>query len=58
VRTLVDENFQGYKISYVTEIRATDHDPSYVINIENENHIKVIQLRGDNFEIRQDLNKQ
>jgi hypothetical protein len=58
VKTLVEENFQGYKISYVTEIRSADQDPSYVVNIENENHIKVIQVRDDDFKIRQDLNKQ
>jgi hypothetical protein len=58
VKDLISDNFHGYKISYVSEIRTNDQDPAYVVNIEDENHIKVIQVNGDNFEIRQDLNKQ
>lgn len=57
VKELISENFHGYQISFVNEIRADNQDPTYVINVENEDHIKVVYVSGDNFEIRQSFNK-
>ena len=57
VKALISENFHGYQISFVNEIRTGDHDTTYVISIENEDHIKVVHVSGDNFEVRQAFNK-
>lgn len=57
VTDLISENFHGYRISFVNEIRTDDQEPTYVINLENEDHIKVVYVSGDNFEIRQAFNK-
>jgi len=57
VKELILENFPGYQISFATEIRTSDQEPAYVINIENEDHIKVVHVSGDNFEVRQAFNK-
>ena len=57
VKELILENFPGYQISFATEIRTGDQEPAYVINIENEDHIKVVHVSGDNFEVRQAFNK-
>lgn len=57
VKDLVAENFFGYHISYVNEIISDKDEPVYIINIENSDRIKVIRVKGDEFEIRQDLEK-
>lgn len=57
VKELILENFRGYQISFVNEVRTSGREPSYVINIENEDHIKVIYVNNDNFEVRQAFNK-
>lgn len=57
VKDLISENFQRYHISYVNEIHTGDQEPTFVINLENEDHIKVVHVSGDNFEVRQTFNK-
>jgi hypothetical protein len=50
-------NFKGYHISFVNEIRSDGQDPVYMINIENEDSIKVIAVNGEQIEVKQDLLK-
>ena len=57
VKDLVSYHFGNYEISYVNEIMSDGNDSVYVINLENSNSIKVIQVTGDNILVRQALNK-
>ena len=57
VTELVSENFHGYKITYVNEIRSDSEVPVYMINIEDGNNIKVIRVFGEDIEISQDIVK-
>jgi hypothetical protein len=57
VEKLIHGSFGGYRISFANEIRRPGQDPYYVVNIENANHIKVIQVEGDQIDIRQSLIK-
>ncbi len=57
VKQNVLNNFGGYHISYVNEIRSNDREPIYMINIENENNIKVIEVIGEQMEVTKDLVK-
>jgi hypothetical protein len=58
VKDQVNYAFDGYRITWVNEIRSTQDKPVYVINIENENHIKVIRIAGDDIEERESYNKE
>jgi hypothetical protein len=58
VKDLVTDYFDGYRITYVNEIRSDKDEPVYVINIENEDHIKVIKVTGDEIEQQQALKKE
>ena len=58
IKDLVDRHFEGYHISYVNEIQSAYDEPIYMINIENAGNIKVIQVSGDNFEVKQSLIKE
>jgi hypothetical protein len=57
VKELVLDNFRGYKITYVNEIRSDSEVPVYMINIEDGNNIKVIRVVGDDIEVTQDIIK-
>ncbi len=57
VKELVSDNFHGYKITYVNEIRSDSELPVYMINIEDGNNIKVIKVAGDDIEVTQDIIK-
>jgi hypothetical protein len=57
VKERVQNNFPGYQISYVNEIRSDNFDPVYMISIEDENNIKVVRVSGDEFEVKQVLQK-
>ena len=57
MKDLVLGNFRGYQISYVNEIRSDGLEPVYMINIENEGNIKVIEVVSNQFEVRQTLLK-
>jgi hypothetical protein len=57
VEKMIHGSFGGYRISFANEIRRPGQDPYYVVNIENANHIKVIQVEGDQIDIRQSLIK-
>jgi hypothetical protein len=57
VKELVLDNFHGYKITYVNEIRSDSEVPVYMINIEDGNNIKVIRVIGDDIEVTQDIIK-
>jgi hypothetical protein len=51
------DNFKCYQISSVNEVRSNNYDPVYVVNIENDDNIKVVKVVGDEFEVQQDLKK-
>jgi hypothetical protein len=57
VKDQVLDNFHGYKITYVNEIRSNSDVPVYMINIEDGNNIKVIRVVGDEIEVTQDIIK-
>jgi len=57
VKELVSDYFKCYQISYVNEVRSSYNQPVYVINIENDDNIKVIKVAGDEIEVQQDLAK-
>ena len=57
VTDLISENFHGYRLSFVNEIHTGDQEPTYVINLENNDYIKVVHVTGDNFEIRRAFDK-
>jgi hypothetical protein len=57
IKDLVMDNFAGYTISYVNEIRLPGEAPAYVINIEDANHIKVVQVVNGEIDITEDLIK-
>ena len=57
VKELVSNNFAGYQISYVNEVRSEYSEPVYMINIENAENIKVIKVTGDEIEVEQALQK-
>jgi hypothetical protein len=58
VKHRVLDYFDNYRISYVNEILSEKADPVYVINLENEGHIKVVKLTGDDIEVQQELYKE
>src|SRR5450432_1052748 len=58
VKDLIKENFKGYHISYINEVRSDSDEPVYIINIENGDFIKVIREKGENIEIQDSLEKQ
>jgi hypothetical protein len=57
VKEQVMDNFKCYQIPSVTEIRSNNIEPVFMINIENEDRIKVIKVIGDEFEVQQELEK-
>jgi hypothetical protein len=48
---------KGYHISYVYEIRSDRSEPVYMINMEDEDNIKIIQVTGDEIVVKQALKK-
>lgn len=58
VKDQVNYNFDGYHITWVSEVRSNQDKPVYIINIENENHIRVIRVAGDDIEEQMELNKE
>lgn len=54
----VQDFFDNYHISYVNEIRSEKADPVFVINLENDDHIKIVKFAGDDIEVQQDLYKE
>lgn len=58
IKDQVNYAFDGYRISWINEIQSNQDKPVYVINIENENHIKVIRLAGDDIEEQQAFDKE
>ena len=57
VKDQVAYDFDGYHIVWVNEIQSSQNKPVYVINIENENHVKVIRVAGDIIEEQQAFTK-
>jgi len=57
VKKEVTDNFACYQITSVNEIRSSMSSPVYMINIENEDYIKVIKVIGDEVEVQQELEK-
>jgi hypothetical protein len=57
VKEFVSDYYKCYQISYVNEIRSSYNEPVYVINIENDDNIKVIKVAGDEIEVQQVLEK-
>jgi hypothetical protein len=58
VKDQVNYSFDGYRITWVNEIRSNQNKPVYIINIENENHIRVIRIAGDDVEEQMAFNKE
>jgi hypothetical protein len=58
VKDLVTDYYDGYRITWINEIQSTQDEPVYVINIENEDHIKVIKVVGDEIQQQQALKKE
>lgn len=57
VKATVTDYFKCYQVTSVTEVRARDIEPVYVLNIENDDNIKVIRVFGDDIDVQQDLEK-
>ncbi len=57
VKDQVNYDYDGYRVLWVNEIRSSQNSSVYVINIENENHIKVIRIAGDVIEEQQAFDK-
>lgn len=57
VKYRVLDDFDSYTIKYVNEIRSAENSPVYMINIENEENIKVIRVSDDDIEVKQDLKR-
>jgi hypothetical protein len=57
VKEQVTGYFKCYQVTSVTEVRARNIEPVYVVNIENDDNIKVIRVYGDEIEVQQDLEK-
>ncbi len=57
VRERVLNSFEGYKVFYVNEVRSDGQEPVYMVNIENEDNIKVIEVKGDEISVSQSLIK-
>jgi hypothetical protein len=58
VKERVLNEYDGYAISYVNEIRTQADEPIYIINIESAKSIKVIKVVGDDIVVQQSLLKQ
>jgi hypothetical protein len=57
IRETVLDNFAGYRITYVNEVRTDGQETVYMINLEDENSIKVVQVTGDDILVKQALTK-
>jgi hypothetical protein len=57
IKEKILNNFGGYKITYVNEIRSENYEPVYMISMENEDNIKIIRISGDDMQVKQDLKK-
>ena len=57
IRDKVLDNFAGYRITYVNEVRLDGQEPVYIINLEDEANIKVVQVTGDDIFVKQELIK-
>ena len=58
LKEMIRNQFEGYHISYVNEVRSEYEEPVYMINIENAGRIKVIKIVNDEIEVNQDLIKE
>ena len=58
IKEQVGNEYDGYRITWVNEIRSNQGKPVYIINIENENHIRVIRLTDEETEEQQVFNKE
>ena len=47
----------GFRISYVNEVRSDGQETVYMINLEDNSHIKVVQVTGDDILVKQALTK-
>ena len=57
VKELVTDYFKCYRVTSVTEVHANNIEPVYVVNIENDDNIKVIRVIGDDIDVQQDMEK-
>ncbi len=58
VKHRIQDYFDTYHIDYVNEIRSENADPVYVMDLENEGHIKVIRVDDNNIDVQQELYKE
>ena len=57
IQDKVLDNFAGFRISYVNEVRSDGQETVYMINLEDNSHIKVVQVTGDDILVKQALTK-
>jgi hypothetical protein len=57
VKATVTDYFKCYQVSSVTEVQSNETAPVYVVNIENDDNIKVIRVFGDEIQVQQELDK-
>jgi hypothetical protein len=57
IRDKVLDNFAGFRISYVNEVRSDGQETVYMINLEDDSNIKVVQVTGDDVLVKQALTK-
>lgn len=58
IRYRVLENFDGYNIAYINEIRSENNEPIYIVHIENANSIKMIRIsNNDDIVVLQEFQK-
>jgi hypothetical protein len=58
IKDQVANDYDGYRIVWVNEIQSNQSKPVYMINIENENHIRVIKIAGDEIDEQLAFNKE
>jgi hypothetical protein len=57
VKDQVTDYFTCYQVTSVTEIRAHNIEPVYVIDIENDKNIKIVRVSDDDIDVQQDMEK-
>ena len=58
IKYRVLENFDGYYIAYINEIREENNEPIYIINIENASSIKIIRIsNNEDIVVQQEFQK-
>ena len=58
IKDQVNYDYDGYRMTWVNEIRSNQDKPVFMINIENENHVKVIRIAGDEIDEQMAFNKE